>query len=78
VLGKATKQIRFSDFELVKEFGSLVELRYETNRENVCIKRVVGTKEVPKRRVVEVPGETDTEEIVEWDCPPSLLSIGGE
>jgi hypothetical protein len=45
---------------------------YETNRENVCTKRVVEVKQVPKRRTVEIPGEYDTEEVVEWDCEPLL------
>src|SRR5215831_2315691 len=73
-MGKAEKRIQFSDYEVIKKFGRLVELRFETSRENVCVRRVVGTKEIPKRVFVDIPGETVTEEIVEWDCPPALLS----
>lgn len=79
---KAVKDYDPEKFQLRKHFGPHDVVKF-TARENVCERRVVGTEEV------EVEGYTDeaqavldslptvtrteTREIVEWICPPSLL-----
>jgi hypothetical protein len=56
--------------EAVRMFGS-VQVRAWTSRENVCVRRVVGTEpvEVPDPAA---PTITIDREIVEWDCLPVL------
>jgi hypothetical protein len=77
VLGKAEKHFNL-DFELVRTMSNgHVQLRFETQRENVCKKVVVGTEQVPKRRYVDIPGEFDEKEIVEWQCDEPLLAQEG-
>jgi len=68
-LGKADKKILGSTFMLVKKFGTMkLEVNFERNQ--VCERRVVGTKEIEEQiipaRVVDV---------VEWDCPESILGM---
>jgi hypothetical protein len=51
-------------------------LNFCTPRGNVCKKRVVGTKEVPEFYIAGTAGRVipaHTEEVIEWDCPESLL-----
>lgn len=51
-------------------------LTFAAARENVCTKRVVGTKIVPEYIQQGTPSKVipaHTEEIIEWDCPESLL-----
>lgn len=72
ILGSCKKNYSSSTLSVTKSFGKTVELEYETTRENVCTRRVVETKQVPKKRYVEIPNEFDTEEVVEWDCDPLL------
>lgn len=77
-LGTFDKELNNSMFSLVKHFGD-ISLRFVFYRDNVCIKRVVGTKtetiqvpaaDAPDVLMVDKVVET---EIVEWDCP-SLLA----
>lgn len=56
---------------LVKRFGSEVELHVNFTSEDVCERVVVGTEEVPKKVV-----PAHTKEIVEWQCPDSILALG--
>lgn len=82
MLAPCEKNYDTSDFELKKRFGPHTITVY-TSRENVCTKRVVGTKQVERRtytaeqqRVrdeMEAVTILEDEEVVEWDCPPSLL-----
>lgn len=82
VLAPCDKNYDSDDFELVKHFGPH-KLTVYTKRENVCTKRVVGTKQVERRTyTAEDQRKIDSmervtvlqdEDIVEWDCPPSLL-----
>lgn len=60
-------------FNLVKRFGE-VELHVYTMREKVCERRVVGTREVERPVMEQVGTETVTEEVVEWECRPLLLT----
>lgn len=73
-LGSSEKQYLGSSFALKKMFGERVHIRFSTEREAVCTKRVVGTKQVQKSRYVDIPGEFDTQEVVEWDCTEPLLA----
>ena len=71
-------------FHLVKRFGPHKYVVY-TERENVCVRKVVGTEDVEVEVYSEeaqaiidtLPKVTqmETREIVEWDCEP-LLSSG--
>jgi hypothetical protein len=73
-IGKADKRQSY-DYELIRKMkNGFVELRFETNRENVCTKRVVGTKQVEKKIWVTIPNEFVDQEVVEWDCSESLLA----
>lgn len=62
-------------YSLRKKFGE-ISIYFNFVKENVCIKRVVGTQKVKKRvypTSIE-PAEVEVEEeIVEWDCPNGLL-----
>jgi hypothetical protein len=73
VLGKAEKKYVFDDFRLTKDFGKYVRLSFATARDQICQKVVTGTKLVPKREVIEIPNQFETEEIVEWVCDEPLL-----
>lgn len=69
-LGAHTKNYSGNDFELVKEFGHKIRLRFVVSREAVCTKRLVGVK-THEAKIV----PAYTEEIYEWDCEPvSLLA----
>lgn len=61
-------------FEISREFHG-VNARFLFYRDQVCIKKVVATKEVPEE-VIPARPETiipaHTEEIVEWECGPLL------
>ncbi len=64
------KEVTGSFYTLAVTIGD-IKFTTNFNREDVCKKKVVGTREVP-----EVVYEAHTEDIVEWTCPDSLL--GGE
>lgn len=82
-LAPCDKRTSEYDFEIVKSFGPH-EINVYTNRENVCERKVVGTKTVKRygysaedQAVIDTMQKQHveaTEEIVEWTCPPSLLS----
>jgi len=58
-------------FRLKKKLGpfTLCAIDY---KDQICTKRVVGTRQVEKRVPTEFAMVTETEEIVEWDCGPLL------
>ena len=63
-------------FFTVELIPDVLTLKFATNRENVCTKRVVGTRIVPEYIQPSTPSQIiaeHTEEIIEWDCPESLL-----
>lgn len=73
-LGHCEKEYDESLFKIIGTFGN-IKVRFVFYRENVCTKRVVGTKIVPAhiipaREEQEVPERE--EEIVEWDCAPLM------
>jgi len=63
-------------FFIVKLIPDVLTLKFATSRGNVCAKRVVGTRIVPEYIQPGIPSQIiaeHTEEIIEWDCPESLL-----
>jgi hypothetical protein len=70
-LGDARKGESESWFYLQKTFGNgAVGFELNTARASICTRRVVGTRTIPaKPATVET-----TEDIVEWDCPDSILN----
>ncbi len=67
-----TKEYDNSFFRIKKTFGPLT-LRYFFNREDVCVKKVVGKVQVSERYI---PGRlvpAHEEEKVEWECHEALL-----
>ena len=77
-LGTFTKEVTASGglYMIARDFGGVV-LRFVYNRDTVCTKRVVGTRTVPATPAQPACPEHE-EEIVEWDCPHSLLGEVGE
>ena len=69
-LGSFTKIFNEATFALEKEFCWGVKIRVFTERENVCTRKVVGT-----RTIAAVPAQPEfVVDIVEWSCPDSILS----
>lgn len=67
-------------FELSAKFGDL-KIEFATSRALVCVRRIVSTveeqvEEPDPEEVAKLPTKlvTRTREIVEWDCPPSILA----
>ena len=76
-IGAGEKEYSDNNFFFTVELiPDVLTLKYATNRENVCAKRVVGTRIVPEHILQGTPIQIiaeHTEEIIEWDCPESLL-----
>ena len=60
-------------YELSRHFGRYAQLDYNSAREAVCERKVVGTKQVPVTKYTET-GEFKEVEIVEWECTPLLAA----
>ena len=76
-LGHAEKSVLPNWFSMVRRFGT-VSFEISARRENVCRRVVTGTRVVPATTVAEHTIPEHAEEIVEWDCPDSLLEAGKE
>jgi|SRR5215831_19492228 len=79
--GGISKKYQNNTFELRKDFAGGVFYLADTRRENVCTKRVVGTKKVEvqdPQLLAEVPKIEVDEDIVEWDCHPLLQQTTNE
>ncbi len=61
------KEVGKGYFSLTRDFGS-VELSINFDREQVCERIVVGSKEVPEQTI-----KAHTEDLVEWKCPDGIL-----
>ena len=76
-IGAGEKEYSDNNFFFTVELiPDVLTLKFATNRENVCTKRVVGTRIVPECILSVIPSQLiteHTEEIIEWDCPESLL-----
>lgn len=64
--GSCKKEYHDTIFTVVKRFGS-IDLKFHFSRNQVCTRRVVGTKIEPARMVAE-----RVVDIVEWDCESIL------
>jgi hypothetical protein len=74
--GEWQKEVNDYSFSLVQRFGDFVSVEMTLGRGDVCKARVVGTKEVQKPIYEHTTRyETVTEDIVEYDCPKSLLKF---
>lgn len=76
--GHWTKSAYGDWFNLERQIG-VHSIDVYARRENVCERRVTGTKtvEIPDPEVMKsVPLVTVEEDVVEWVCPPSLLAEG--
>jgi hypothetical protein len=62
-----------SFFTMSKEFSGIT-LTFYFSRDEVCTKKVLGTKSVPDRYEPGYLVAAHEEEIVEWECPESLLA----
>lgn len=72
--GKVEKDMEHSDYEIKwKAKNGRCEIVFETSKENVCVKKVVGVEKVQKWESKPVEGEFTEREIVEWECTDSLL-----
>lgn len=62
----------FSDryADVSRSFGSIT-LNLFTDRENVCVARIVGTEEIEVPDP-DAPKITITRDVIEWDCNPVL------
>lgn len=81
-LGKADKDTTGNYFGLTRQFGPHV-VHLFTDRNAVCERIVVGTETVEvegpdPEAVAALPTvkRTETREVVEWHCPPSILAAG--
>lgn len=74
-LGRGEKSTDTAFVNLTRRFGSSLKIIIAASHEDVCEKKVVGTRTVTRPVVVDT-GKTTTveEEIVEWICPDSFLS----
>lgn len=73
-LGSCEKEYGQTLFTITKVFGS-VKAKFYFYREAVCVKKVIGKKEIPEqilpaREETVIPAHT--EEITEWECLPIL------
>jgi hypothetical protein len=86
IRGRLDKVMTPHSFMLRREFGDgLVRFQLSADRSTVCERKVVGTERVKETvpdaeamaavPMVEVERER---EIVEWECPPSLLARATE
>lgn len=66
-MGHADKQFNGDWASLNRKFES-VEVQYTIERQQVCARKVVGTREVPAH----------SEDIVEWSCSESILADAKE
>jgi hypothetical protein len=59
-------------FNISRKFGSIT-LRFVFYRNAVCMRRVVGTKEVEEQII-----PAHTEDVIEWECGEPVLSVAEE
>lgn len=79
--GKWNKETTSYEFQMTKSvaFGDTeMKLVVATEREAVCTRRVIGSETVMEPDYTQAPQKEVTREIVEWDCPPSVLALTGE
>jgi hypothetical protein len=67
-LGSFTKSADSTQFKLTKALDGNLKVVVVIPRSSICARKVIGTKMVPE---VVIPAHT--EEIIEWECTPSIL-----
>ena len=67
ILGKVEKRLTGGCFNLAHDFGGGVCVEVNVPRDKVCKRVVTGHRVIPAR-------PERTEEIVEWQCPDSILA----
>lgn len=74
-LGKVEKSFSDDWFFCIKQITPEITLRLCLRREQACKRIVKGTRVVAAKPERVLPAEPErVEEIVEWDCPPSILA----
>lgn len=82
-IGAGRKVYNETWFEYIPE-GVGFELRFLEYRDRVCVRKVIGTKIEPAVTIPAKPAEPEKTlperevEIVEWECPGSLLAQESE
>jgi hypothetical protein len=69
--GKLEKSASSYSFSLRRQFGP-VSLNIATDREQVCVKKLVGKREIPAQTVTTA---AYTEDVVEWECPKAIMAL---
>lgn len=78
--GKWEKDATEHSFNMQRDLDSdlRISLRVEAPRDLVCTPRVVGTKTVKRPDYNAAPTIEVEVDVVEYDCPPSLLALASE
>lgn len=71
------KEALDSCFKLVKQFG-VIQFEVTIARKEVCEARVVGKRTVKKKVPATYKEEFVKEDIIEWDCPGSIMRLENE
>lgn len=56
-------------FDVIRRFGPIT-VEFTASRDSVCTAKVVGQKHTPQRVI-----PAKTEDVIEWECAPSLLAV---
>jgi len=72
--GKWDKDTNSLYFTLTRSFGPH-RIVLEAPRDAVCTARVVGTETKTVRKAVDFVEVKETRDVIEWDCPQSLLAL---
>lgn len=70
-LGKCQKEYSEKLLTISRKFGQ-VTAQFLFWRDQVCVRKVVGTREIPEQKIEAHTIPASVEEIVEWDCQPIL------
>ena len=76
--GKWDKGSDEYNFRMTRRLGQedgYNRVRVEADRKKVCTRKVVGKETVEVPDYDNAPKRTVEREVVEWDCPPSLLQL---
>ena len=65
------------EFAIMRPFG-MMNIKVSIKRHVVCTPKVIGIRTVTKKTPIAFKEETVEEEIIEWECPKSLLKIAQE
>jgi hypothetical protein len=75
-LGPVKKDAGEATFDVQKDFGGGVTLRWWASRTSVCHAKVVGTRTVPAEAEKIIPAKPErVEEVVEYECPSLMREL---